>query len=268
MDTDLVLLEQFIKKHPLQAGQTIEGLEEEAIAAFVEDIPVELAVDLISLMNIYKVAKCLKLIKTDLAIELLEKSELQKAELFLRQLDADFRSKMLDQLSPKLAAVLRPKLEYPAYSVGALMVPLNFLLRNDMIVKDAKKALKREKDKISPTVFVVNNDGTLLGLIRSHDLLVAKETDKISAILKTETSRFLADMPVESIKNHPGWYENRVIPVVDRADKLIGAIHFEAIQNTTVEPGQEMNLRVMETSTALGELYRIGLTAFLQSVSK
>ena len=62
MDTDLILLERFIEEHPRQAAQAIEALEDAEVSAFIEEIPVELAARLISLMNIYKVAKCLKLV--------------------------------------------------------------------------------------------------------------------------------------------------------------------------------------------------------------
>ena len=268
MDTDLILLERFIEEHPRQAAQAIEALEDAEVSAFIEEIPVELAARLISLMNIYKVAKCLKLVKMNLALEILERSDSQKTELLLRQANEDFRNELLGRLPSKLSAAMRQKLEYPAYSIGSLMVPLGFLLRKDMIVKDAIKVLKKEKEGILSNVCVVEEDGALAGMASIHSLLLANGTDQISAVMKTETPTFLANMPVESVKNHPAWHENRIIPVTDSSGKLVGNLTFEAAQRNNMETGREQAKSVMETGSALGELYLIGLTAFLQSVSK
>jgi magnesium transporter len=268
MDTDLILLQQFINKHPKQAALIIEGLEDEEVAAFLGEIPPDLAVNLTSLMNSYKVAKCLKLINADLAIELLEKSDVQKAELLLRSVDEDFRGDLLSRLSPKLSTMLLQKLNYTAYTVGALMIPLNLSLRKDMIVRSAIQILKSEMRLKSPTVCIVDENGTLIGIIRLHELLLANETDEISTIMETDIPWFFVDLPIESIENHPGWSMNQFIPVVDSAKKLVGILNFEATRNNKRETTQEQIMQVMETSNALGELYRIGLTAFLQSVSK
>lgn len=262
------MLEQFIRNHPMQATRITEGLEEEDISALIEGIPAELAVQLVNLMNVYKAAKCLRLIKPGLTAEILEKSDIQKTELLVRQADEDFRSDLLGRLSPKLSEALRQKLEYPAHSVGALMNPVGFLLQEDVSVQSAIEALKREKSRIASSVCVVNREGVLTGIIRLHDLLLADETDEIAAVMKTDMPNFFADWPVESIKSHPGWYDNRSIPVVDDSKRLIGMLNFETAQQYAAETGGELTRHVMETGNALGELYRIGLAAFLQSVSK
>ena len=114
----------------------------------------------------------------------------------------------------------------------------------------------------------VDEDGALAGMASIHSLLLANGTDQISAVMKTETPTFLANMPVESVKNHPAWHENRIIPVTDSSGKLVGNLTFEAAQRNNMETGREQAKSVMETGSALGELYLIGLTAFLQSVSK
>jgi magnesium transporter len=268
MDTDLILFEKFINVNPRQAAQTIEGLEDEEASDFLEGIPVELSTKLISLMNVYKVGKYLRLIKTDIATSLLEKSDIQKTEQWLRQVDEGFRSKLLDGVSTKLAEVLRPKLEYPAHSVGALMTPLNFILREDMVVKDVIRAIKGGNDWSSTDACVVQEDGTLMGIIRFQDLLLANDKDIISSIMKTQIPKFFADLPADSIKKHPGWFDYKSIPVVDRSNRLMGTINFDAIQLNKIDTGMERTKQVMETSSALSELYRIGLAAILESVSK
>lgn len=268
MDTDLILLEHFIRRHPMQAAQTLEGFQEEEIAAFMEAIPAELAVRLAGLMNVYTLTKCLKRIKAGLAAEILEKNDFQRTELLLRQADEALRAQLLGLLSPNLSLLLREKLEYPAYTVGARMLPLELPLREDMAVQDVVNALKGEKGRKSSNLYVVSRDGALAGAVSIHDLLLADDAGRVSDIMKTGIPKFFAGLPAESVTDHPGWYEHLSIPVVDGSDKLIGTLSLEAARKGNAETGEELAKHIMETGSALGELYRIGLAAFLQSVSK
>lgn len=148
------------------------------------------------------------------------------------------------------------------------MIPTGFALHKEMTVKEALQIMKRTKDQIASTIGVVNADGLLEGTVSLHDLALARGSDLIAAVMKTDTPKFFGDLPVESINDHPGWYEYQALPVVDNTGKLIGILHREAAQNLKLAADHDLTKQVMETSTALGELYRIGLTAFLQSVSK
>ena len=263
----MMLLAKFLSEHPTRARQHLEGLEDEDVSALIEELPILAAVKLIDLMNIYKVGKCLKLLNSDLVVELLEKGSLNRAELLLRQMDVGFRNQVLDQFKQELSTILRQKLEFPDRSVGALMIPLEFLLRKDMIVKDVIKALRSRNDQRSSIVCLTDDFGKMSGIVRIEDIASVKRTMDISSLIRTDVPKFFAGLPVESIANHPGWYQYHSIPVIDQSEKLVGILNFAETQNM-MEPSREPIRQIMETGSALGEVYRIGLTALLQSVSK
>jgi magnesium transporter len=263
----LILLEKFFYEHPGKVTQHLESLEDEDVSALIEELPVLTAVKLIDLMNIYKVGKCLKFLKSDLVIELLEKGSINRAELLLRHMDVDFRNRVLDQFNPETSAILRQKLEFPDRSVGAFMIPIEFLIRKDMIVKDVIKALRTRNDTRSSIVCLTDNFGKLSGIVRIEDIASIKRTNDISTLIRTDVPKFFAGLPVDSIANHQGWYQYNSIPVIDQSEKLVGILNFAETQNT-MESGREPIRQIMETGSALGEVYRIGLTALLQSVSK
>lgn len=252
----------------MQAAQELERLREEEIAAFLEAIPAGLAVKLAGLMNVYTLTKCLRRIKAGLAAEMLEKNDIQRAELLLRQADEALRTQLLGLLSPNRSQLLREKLEYPDYTVGARMLPLELPLREDMAVKDAINALRGEKGRKPSTLYIAGRDGALIGAVSMQALLLAEEDGKVSDIMETGIPKFFAGLPAESVIDHPGWYEHLAIPVVDGSDKLIGTLTLEAARKGSAETGEELAKHIMQTGSALGELYRIGLTAFLQSVSR
>jgi Mg/Co/Ni transporter MgtE len=107
-----------------------------------------------------------------------------------------------------------------------------------------------------------------VGNLPLTELFFADQTKQLAAIMRTDTSRIFADAPIKSLHNHPAWYDYLAIPVIDRSGRLIGILAVENYQKSNAEPDEGLSKEVLETSSALGELYRIGLTGFLQSISK
>ena len=77
------------------------------------------------------------------------------------------------------------------------MVPFRFLLRKDMIVKDAIKVLKK-KGGILSNVCVVDEDLAPWQEFYQHSqpATTINGTDQISAVMKTETPTFLPICPL------------------------------------------------------------------------
>lgn len=268
MDTDLMVLQHFIKHHPLQAAHLLEGIKDEEVSSFMDEIPVELTPALIGQMNVHKAARCLELADPKLVVKILEQMDIRDIVALLRQTNEHSRKDWLDHLPAELSASIRQRLDYPLRSVGSLMRSLTFALRKEMQLKDAISLLKNNQAEVSLVVHVIDVDGKLVGGLHLQQLLFADESDQIGSIMNTEIPRFYAEVPVESVKNHQGWFKYRSIPVVDRSEKLIGLLDYEAVLTTKTQPDMDNAKHALETSTALGELYRIGLTGFLQSISE
>jgi hypothetical protein len=86
--------------------------------------------------------------------------------------------------------------------------------------------------------------------------------------MKTEIPRFSPDLTIESIKNHPAWLEYPSIPVTDSLNKLIGILDLETIQKHKRKSDVDQINLTAEVVSSLGELYRMGLSGFLHSISK
>ncbi len=268
MDTDHILLEKFVVNHPLQAAQTIDGFEEEEIAAILDDFPADLFIGIITLMNRNKVAMCLKLIKPAKAFALIEKMDVQASELILRQCEEDLRDEILNNISTKLSSAIRQKLKHDALTIGSLMNPLVFSFKKEQTVKEAITKLKQER-KGSIAVFpVVNPEGNPEGIVKIQDLFLAENKSLISSIMKTEIPLFSADVSIESVLDYQGWNEYQSVIVVDSIGKLIGILDLETVQKLKIKIGAEQNNLTSETASSLGELYRVGLTGILHSISK
>ena len=268
MDTDKILLQQFISRHPTQAAQAVESLTDDDIVTFMEEMPLALNAMLVSKMKTYRGASCLQLVRPELAKELTEQVDMATAEALLRHCEIPFRNKLLNSILPKRAEVLNQKLGYKAGTVGAWMMPTVFALNKETRVKDALEMIKLEKERVSSTIYIVDEEDKLVGNIKLAELFFADQTTLLATIMNTEIPKVFADLQIKSMQNHTVWYEHLAIPVVNRSGKLIGILDAESCQKSHTKSSREMTEEVLETSNALGEVYRIGLMGFIQSLSK
>jgi magnesium transporter len=268
MDTDQIIIEKFLQTHTLEAVRIIEKLDYVEISAFLNDIPPDLAAKVIAQMNSYRASKCLELLDIHFAVEVLKGIDFLELESLIRQSDEGFRNTALEKLPPELSGKIRQKLKYAANSIGSLMNLKVFYLKQDITVKGTKEIIKKEKSLTLSEIYVTDMKGRLTGLIKVHDLIRANGAEQISSIMIKEIPKFFADEPVQQVLNHLVWAEYKAIPVVDNTGMLIGSLHFEDIKKASLKTDQEFNKQIIETGTALGELYLIGLTALLQSTGK
>ena len=267
MNTDQIILDQFVNNHPLKAVNVLKEFKHEEMVAFLEAEPLNTTVRIMSAMSSYKAAKCLKKMSRELALTILENMDLRMKITILRQCDERFRNQLLDAMAPLQSAILRQKLAFTTKTAGFLMNPFMLSLKNKLTVEESIIIAKNEKEHISSSILVVDSNGRPEGILKLHDLLFAESSTPIATLMKIEFPKFYADETIESIKNHPGWLDYQSIPVIDRSGILIGTLDFRSLSENKLNK-REQNKNIVETSNALGELYRIGLTGFLHSVSK
>lgn len=267
MNTDLKIARYFVNKHPFAAAQVLERLKAEEVAEFIRELPIENSLTLLNLMNTDKSAQCFSLLPSQLTKELLEKSDLSLAESLCRQFEEPFRNRLLASLSPDLAATLSRKLEQAANTVGVMMVPV-IVVNKEMTVKAALEIIKRNKESLESYLYVVDAKGTFEGAVRLEELLFAERNTTLGDLMITTIPKFFPDTPIKNVLAHSAWYEYRFIPVIDKSEKLLGTLPYRATKEITPEKEGKLTKEILATSTALGELYRIGITGFLQSVAK
>lgn len=267
-DSDLIIAEHFIKANINEAVQIIEKLEYDAIVEFIQNIPPELAVKVLTQMNNYKAAKCLELLQIDLAAQLIQKFDLSSAELVLAPCNEEFRTLILKRINPTIAGKIIQKFNYAPNSVGSCMKPKVFSLQKNLTILEATELMKKEKELIGSEVFVTDAQSKLKGIVKTSQMLLAEGSVLIADIMNTDTVTFFVDEPINEISDHPGWADYRTIPVTDLAESLVGSLHFEDVSKASLKKDSGLNKQVVETGNALGELYLIGLTGLLQSVGK
>lgn len=267
MNTDQVILAQYIRNHPQQVVSVLKEFKEEHIAAFLGANTTEMATGIIGAMSSYRAARYLERLPVKQAAAILDKVDLLSKRAILRQCDERFRTELLNAMAPRQANVLKQNLAFREETIGFLMNPLSISFKDDLTAAEATAVAKNEEERILSNILVVDGDGRPKGIIRFRDLLLADGDTPTSQLMTTEFPLFYADELFDSVKDDPGWYEFQSIPVIDRSETLIGSLDFKTVRLSR-SSDDDRHENMAETGSALGELYRIGFTGLLQSVSK
>jgi len=268
MNSDWILLENFIRNHPLEAARILErqGLEE--TASLFSELPVELATSLLKKMQSSTAVKCLELMPILDSAKILEKLPLDIVALFLRQVANTRREEILSKISEEIASLLRTMLLYPENSAGALADPLIFSLPEDITVEEALDRIRARPGTAIYYVYIVNRENILRGVINLRELMLAKSHAKLSGVMQTNVAALPAEFNLQAIINFPSWKNYHALPVVSASGLLLGAIRYETLRQIESEvKSRRLPRQVVAAGSALGELFQIGLSGLIQSAT-
>jgi magnesium transporter len=267
MDTDAIIISQFIQEHGREAAQALEQLETDRLAAFFNDNLEDLSLVIIPLMNPLLMATVFELMQQEKVVRLFESLEIQYTVLLIRIMDEDLAEKILNSLSAEKSTFIRRLLKYFENSVGAHMDPTVFTLTDKMTVKEALAEAKRHNRKISPNLFVLTSERRLVGVINLSDLIAEDPEIEIRQIMNDKIFTIPPETPIQSILNHPEWTNYYSLPIVDQTSVFLGTIRLETIRSIMIKSDKSLENMGQVAISALAELYQIGLVGLLKTAT-
>jgi magnesium transporter len=265
---ELALCQDFIDAHGHAAARAVERLAASDAAALLAALPRPTAARALDEMMPMPGAECLAALEPADAVAILAELRAGRAALLLRHTGDAARAAILAHLPADEARTLRTVLAHPPGSAGAVMDSRVFSARESQRVGDVQAALRRSRGRTHDDIFVVDDEHRLIGVVRLRDLVAARPTQALSAIMSRPVSRVPVSASRAAILNHPGWRQRHVLPVVDDRSSLVGAITHETLRTLSDEDalGGPRGLDTVTTVFALGELYWLGLSGVLDGV--
>lgn len=263
MDTAIALSRRFAADHPSEAAQVLEHLGSEEAVLGLNSLPADLAAGVLARFNTSAAVQCLAQLEEKAAVEIVACLSLETAAMFLRPQTPQRRTALLDGLPPDVAEPLRRSLVYPPGSAGALMNPLVFTLPDDIGVGEALERVRRTPEHAMYYLYLVNRHQSLVGVVNIRELMLAEPEQKLASIARTQVETLSAYAHRDEISAHPGWLALHALPVVDDGGRLVGVLRHKTLRQQTSEgevQAAQTAARVRHASTALADLYRIGIT--------
>lgn len=159
-------------------------------------------------------------------ISVLSKLESSTAVEYLRQLDKAERDPILELLDDETKSEIKLLSSFDEDEIGSKMT-VNFVsVHTGIGVRDAMRELIKqaaENDNIS-TIYVVDEDDTLVGAIDLKDLIIARSDTDLESITTTSYPYVYANELIEDCIEHIKDYSEDSIPVLDSNNKLKGVL--------------------------------------------
>ena len=256
----------FITAHPTDAARILERHPPEETAPFFSGAPPRVSAAVLQAMDTQSAAYCLDRLENHIAASIIDRMPIHIAAVLLRRMEQT--EALLDTFPQDRTEDLRLLLRYPDGAAGALMDPRVLTIPDDLTVEEALARVQAQATVVKDYIYVVDRGQILVGVYSLNRLLEALPHQKITALMDKPTAQVSPYMTQQAILEHPGWRLFHDLPVVDPQGMFLGAISYITLRKLEHEAlGRAGTMSDQDVSSALGELYWIGLSGFIKGAA-
>ena len=227
--------------HEADLGAVLQALEPEHRPRLVELLGIDFDFNALTEVDDAVREEILEELPPRTVAEGVRELETDDAVAILADLPTAERAEILEHFPPPERVALARSLEYPEDSAGRRM-------QTEFIAVPPQWTVGQAIDYMRETVelperfyelYVVDPAGRFLGAAPLDRLLRAKRPVPISELMEDERPRVRADQDQEEVARLFQRYNWVAAPVVDAADRLVGAITFDDVADVIQEEAEE-----------------------------
>ena len=251
-EAELALAEWLLVQHPEEAARFVETNDDAETAALLGGARPEVALAVLRRVTPDRAARVVAALSGESRKNILTSLNQHRSAAILSRLSPDEREHCLKDLDDTLAEELRSLLDYPPETAGALMDPRATSFRPDATTRDVVRRLRRFRDRRVPDVFLVDEEGRLVGSVPLETIVLSETSAHLSTLVSRDpvSVQVIAsrDEIVQTFETH------RVgsLPVVDLDGRLLGVLR----QREIVLAAQESATADAVTMTGASEQER------------
>ena len=213
----------FMRSHPADAAQVVEGVAAADAAALFAAAPVRIGAAVLAAMLPAAAARVVEALDDERAMSLLASLGARAAVLVLRHIDEPRRGRLIAGLPTATALASRLLLGYPEDAVGAWADPHVLAFSGETRAGAALERLRAAEGSID-LVFVVNAGQRLVGAVALARLLRAPDTAPLDTVMARADAVLAAQTPLAGAASHPGWLAATSLPVIEADGRLLGVM--------------------------------------------
>ena len=255
---------EFISRHPTDAARYFELLSPRQIAEFLSEVTISATLPLIEKLHPHVVAQVLANLPDDRASALLNRVNPSFLARCLAHVSAEKREQYYQQLKKATkVSEIKELLNYDPESAGGIMDTQVLTFSPSVTVKQVTTRLKKIRKSQLHMLVVTGEDQKLLGLIPLQDVILAKPTQPLSELIRSEPPRIAATATRDEIDEFFSGSRLIALPVVDFEGRFLGLIR----QHSLVRAIKDEALTDMQTMVGVSRDER-ALSPPLSSVAK
>ncbi len=206
----------------------------------------------------------LETLKSEAISEIVEELPTDEATDIVGELSKEKAEEVLEELSVEDSTDLQELLKYDEHTAGGIMQKEVITVNKNDTVKKAIQAVRkkaREEDDVQQHyfIFVVDDEGILLGMVPISNLILLSPNRKIYKVMETDVINVDTSVDQEEVARIFKKYNLVSIPVVDFRNRLVGKIMVDDVVDVIEEEASEDILRM----GGVGEDEHISTTPFV-----
>jgi magnesium transporter len=267
--------------HYADLAHLYENLDDEKRDLLLKTIGPELATDLVAELPDTLIEDALNHFKpAQLRVLLGNLSDDDRVDVF-QVVSEEAQVRFFSLLGPRDKELTRSLLKYEEDTAGGRMTTQIGRITADMTVKQAITVLRRDREDTETLarIFVVDEQGRLVGKIRLRDLAFSTWDTPVRDIMEEADETILATADQEEAARTLSKYDLIVLPVVDEFHHLLGVLTYddalEILQEESTEDieklsgigGEQSEVSYLNTSVVLQFRRRVSWLVGLAFVS-
>ncbi len=246
--------------------EVLDGLDSDEKALALSRVSSEDQARLLAILGPEESAHLVDTMSDAQATEIIEDLPAAQAAAIVDQLPSDEQADLLaglderdaqdilDQMEPEEASDARRLLEYRGDTAGGLMISEYLSYASSCTVGDVTHDIREHRveyaDYNIQYVYVTDDREHLVGVLRLRDLLLARDSENVKAVMIEDPHRVDAETPRDRLNRIFDEYAFLGIPVVDEKGKLVGVVERAAIAEAMSE---EATRQFLSVSGLVGE---------------
>jgi len=229
------LAKWLLTEHPEEAARYIDRSDDAETVALLERTSPDAALSVLRRITPDRAARVVAELPADFRRKVLSTLNYNRSAAILARLAPEERERCLRDLDAALADELRALLQHPPETAGALMDPRATSFRPDATRRDVVRRLRRFRDRRIQDVFLVDEEGRLVGSVPLTTIVLADDGAELGDLASTTP---VSVQSVASREEIVETFETRRVgslPVVDFDGRLLGVLR----QQELIQAAQE-----------------------------
>ncbi len=181
----------------------------------------------------------------DAVSEIVQEMDSDDAADIVGDLPQERIREIIERVHKDVSDELKRLLPYPPDTAGGIMALEFVAVNQEATIQEAIQKIREKYKEVKNVyyLFVVDDEGRLVGVVSLKDLVVHSPETKVKEIMNPDVVSAVVDMDQEEVYHLVKKYDLVTIPVVDRNGKLLGRItHDDIIDVIEDETDEDISL--------------------------
>ena len=224
--------------HPADIADIISQVSREEGAHLFKDLDIETAAEALSELKPEMQAEIITAMEPEKAADIIEEMPPDEAADVLSDLPTEKAKEILEHIEREEAEDIQELLGHEEDTAGGLMTNEFIAYPYSLTVQEAIEGFKRDAEEIESVyyIYIVDEQGKLLGVVSLRELLLADPSAKLSEIMETKLKTVTPDADEMVAAEITSKYNLVAVPVIDTEGFLVGIIAFDDIIDRILPP--------------------------------